>query len=58
MTVRQLLSNMDSREMSEWMAYIKLDQKDEGKKKTDPVALADDIKTAFKGVQAAKRKRK
>lgn len=31
MTVRQLLNNLDSRELSEWMAYYKI----KGEKKTD-----------------------
>lgn len=50
MTVRQLLSNIDSRELSEWIAYYKLRETPEERK---PRGLDDQIKTALKS-----RKRK
>ena len=51
MTVRQLLNNLDSREISEWIAYFNLqNQKDEIKKMP--------LDQQFKAALQSKRKKK
>lgn len=44
MTVKQLLSNIDSRELSEWQAYFKAIKKG---KEPDSDKMSDNIKSAF-----------
>lgn len=50
MTVRQLLQYVDSRELTEWMAYYRVlaEPKEEN--------VADKIKNAFAGYSKTKRK--
>lgn len=51
MTVRQLLSGLDSRELTEWVAYFNLSNP--AKETLKAMPLGDQIKKALKG-----RKRK
>lgn len=44
MTVRQLLNNLDSYEMSEWMVYYKIKNE---KKQESPNVVAGQIKAGF-----------
>lgn len=50
MTVRQLLSSLDSRELSEWMAYFSLDNKP----RNTQLANTERIKSFF--LQKGKKK--
>ena len=45
MSVRMLLASMDSRELTEWAAYITLENEEMNRKPGDNVA--EDIKKAF-----------
>ncbi|MGE4297040.1 MAG: hypothetical protein AB7E47_03335 [Desulfovibrionaceae bacterium] len=56
MTVRELLARVDSRELSEWMAFFRLREKRRTagangtapQKKPDAATLSEQIKAAFK----------
>ena len=45
MTVKQLLNSLDSREITEWLAYYEIEA--ERMKKDDPKKLSAQIKTDF-----------
>lgn len=47
MTVRQLLANTDSRELSEWMAYFQVENEDRMTGKDKPGSIETKIKGAF-----------
>ena len=46
MTVKQLLDNIDSRELAEWMAYSRIEADRLSGKMEEP-SVSDKIKTAF-----------
>jgi len=53
MTVRVLLSTIDSRELSEWIAYFRLEKRrSEERKKPSPEQLAEKLKVAFGGLDS------
>lgn len=55
MTVRQMLNNLDSRELSEWMAYFRIENEPKKQEKKDEEkALAEKLKLAFKGKARSK----
>lgn len=52
MTVKQLLNNLDSRELSEWMAYYQLEKEDMEKMKQgnkDNIPIESKIKMDMTG---------
>lgn len=54
MTVRQLLNNLDSRELSEWMAYYQLEKEDmekmkQGNKDNNSMPIESKIKMDMTG---------
>jgi hypothetical protein len=55
MTVKEMLDKMDSRELSEWMAYSKIEN-DRMKGVKDPEEVSQDIKKAFTPWRADKGK--
>ena len=57
MTVRQLLQNLDSRELSEWQAYMKEANKPPEKKQSKE-EIANKLKTFLAAKGNKKRKRK
>jgi len=54
MTVRQLLSSMDSLEISEWMAWFSLESKMRKGDKT--MTLEDQFKSALRGRKRVRKK--
>lgn len=49
MTVSRMLLEMDSRELTEWMAFFTIEQEErEGKKKLNPKELSDKLKATLR----------
>ena len=46
MSIRQLLSEMDSREIAEWMAYFKVEKERQEK----PMKSGDDLREQFRAI--------
>jgi len=56
MTVAGLLKNIGSRELTEWMAFFKLEN-EQMKKTSDPKAAQAQIHTDLKGYRSGKNRR-